>query len=93
LPNAKVIVGELNEGHFADAPYNAICINGRIPREPLQLLAQLKEHGRLTAVLGDEQVANIAIFTRNGAFSVRHPFNASAPDLPGFDAAQIPFRF
>jgi protein-L-isoaspartate(D-aspartate) O-methyltransferase len=91
--NAKVILAEPSGGHLADAPYDAICINGRIPREPLQLLAQLKKHGRLTAVLGDEQVANIALFMRNGAYGVRYPFNSSAPDLPGFDTAKIPFRF
>jgi protein-L-isoaspartate(D-aspartate) O-methyltransferase len=93
LANARVATGELSEGHLIGSPYNAICIAGRVPREPLQLLAQLKEHGRLAVVLGDEQVSNIAVFTRNGAFGMRYAFSASAPELPGFDAARPPFRF
>jgi protein-L-isoaspartate(D-aspartate) O-methyltransferase len=93
LVNVRVITGRLNEGHLSDAPYDAICINGRIPEPPLPLLAQLKDHGRLAAVLANQEIGRVALFTRNGAFSVRHAFDASAPSLPGFEVVRPTFAF
>jgi len=93
LVNAQVITGELSEGRLSDGPYDAICINGRIPEPPLALLAQLKDHGRLAAVLGDHEVGRVALFTRNGAFSVRYAFDASVPSLPGFEVVRRAFAF
>lgn len=91
--NAKVVKGELSPGHLSDAPYDAICINGRVPEPPLPLLAQLKERGRLAAVVGNQEISRIALFTRNGALSLRYAFDASAPGLPGFEAVRTAFAF
>lgn len=93
LANARVITGKLSEGRLSDGPYDAIFINGCIPDPPLPLLAQLKDHGRLATVLGDEEVGRVALFTRNGAFSVRYAFDASTPRLPGFEVVRRTFAF
>jgi protein-L-isoaspartate(D-aspartate) O-methyltransferase len=91
--NARVVEGELGAGYLADGPYDAICINGRIPELPLPLLAQLREHGRLATVVGDHELGRVALFTRNGAFSVRYAYDAATQCLPGFDAARPAFAF
>jgi protein-L-isoaspartate(D-aspartate) O-methyltransferase len=91
--NAKVVRGELNAGLPSEGPYDAICVNGRIPGSPLALLGQLKDNGRLAAVVGAPEVARLDIFTRNAAFSVRHAFDTSAPELPGFGSGRPAFSF
>jgi protein-L-isoaspartate(D-aspartate) O-methyltransferase len=93
INSASVVVAELSSGHMAGAPYDTILINGRSAEPPLALLGQLKEHGRLTVIVGDEEVARIALFTRNGAFSVRYAFDAVATILPGFEGAKPSFSF
>jgi protein-L-isoaspartate O-methyltransferase len=56
-------------------------------------MGQLKEHGRLAAIVGDEELARIGLYTRNGAFSVIYAFDAAGPVLPGFEAARPAFSF
>jgi protein-L-isoaspartate(D-aspartate) O-methyltransferase len=89
--NTKVIRNNLPDGDPAGGLYDAILVNGRIEEPPFRLLGQLKEHGRLAAVVGDEELARIALFTRNGTFSVRYAFDAPAPPLPGFVATRPAF--
>jgi protein-L-isoaspartate(D-aspartate) O-methyltransferase len=45
LANARVFTGTLKAGWLAEAPFDAILVNGRVPAPPLELLAQLKGHG------------------------------------------------
>jgi protein-L-isoaspartate(D-aspartate) O-methyltransferase len=93
LANTRVVTGSLHAGWLADSPFDAILVNGRVPAPPLELLAQLKEHGRLAAVLGENDMGQGALFTRNGAFSVRYAFDAGVPRLPGFDPTRPAFEF
>jgi protein-L-isoaspartate(D-aspartate) O-methyltransferase len=93
IRNTKLILGDLPAGDPAGGPYDAILVNGRIAGRPVNLLGQLKDHGRLAAVVGDAELARIALFTRNGAFSVRYVFDAGAPVLPGFAAKGPAFAF
>jgi protein-L-isoaspartate(D-aspartate) O-methyltransferase len=93
LVNLTVVTGEFAEGYPAEAPFDAICVNGSIPEPPLALLAQLKNPGRLAAVVGRYEVGQVAIFTRDGGFSLRYAFDASVPRLPGFDSDKAPFHF
>src|SRR5215212_1928656 len=93
LANARVVTGTLKTGWLAEAPFDAILVNGRIPAPPLELMAQLKEHGRLAAVLGENDVGQGALFTRNGAFSVRYVFDAGVSCLPGFELSRPAFEF
>jgi protein-L-isoaspartate(D-aspartate) O-methyltransferase len=91
--NAKIITAEHSGGHILGGPYDAILLNGRAAEPPLTLMGQLKEHGRLAAIVGDEELARIALFTRNGAFSVRYAFDAAAAMLPGFEGTGRAFSF
>jgi protein-L-isoaspartate(D-aspartate) O-methyltransferase len=93
LTNTRVTTGTLQSGRLADAPFDAILINGRVTAPPLELLAQLKEHGRLATVLGENDMDQGALFTRTGAFSVRYSFDAAASCLPGFEAVRPAFEF
>ncbi|MGH6875353.1 MAG: protein-L-isoaspartate O-methyltransferase family protein [Aestuariivirgaceae bacterium] len=93
LANTRVFTGSLSAGYLAEGPFDAILVNGRIPVPPLELLAQLKDHGRLAVVMGENDVAQGALFTRNGALSVRYNFDAAAPRLPGFEPARPAFEF
>jgi protein-L-isoaspartate(D-aspartate) O-methyltransferase len=93
LANARVVTGTLSKGWLAEAPFDAILVNGRIPAAPLELLAQLKDPGRLAAVVGENDVSQGALFTRNGAFSVRSAFDAAVSRLPDFEPVRPPFEF
>jgi protein-L-isoaspartate(D-aspartate) O-methyltransferase len=93
LANARVMTGTLKTGWLAEAPFDAILVNGRVPAPPLELLAQLKEHGRLSAVLGENDMGQGALFTRNGALSVRYAFDAGVSCLPGFELSRPAFEF
>jgi protein-L-isoaspartate(D-aspartate) O-methyltransferase len=93
LANTRIFTGNLSAGWLADAPFDAILVNGRIPAPPLELLAQLKDHGRVAAILGENDVAQGALFTRNGALSVRYAFDAAVHRLPGFEPPRPAFEF
>jgi protein-L-isoaspartate(D-aspartate) O-methyltransferase len=93
LTNIRVTTGTLQSGRLADAPFDAILVNGRVMAPPLELLAQLKDHGRLATVLGENDMGQGALFTRTGAFSVRYSFNAAAFCLPGFERTRPAFEF
>jgi protein-L-isoaspartate(D-aspartate) O-methyltransferase len=93
LANTRVVTGSLHAGCLAEGPFDAILVNGRLPAPPLELLAQLKEHGCLAAVVGQNDMGQGALFTRNGALSVRYAFDAGVPCLPGFEPARPAFEF
>ena len=50
--NARVVRGKLAEGCPKDAPFDVIFVNGAMAREPVELLAQLADGGRLAAPAG-----------------------------------------
>jgi protein-L-isoaspartate(D-aspartate) O-methyltransferase len=93
IRNAKLVLASLADGQPTAGPYDAILVNGRIEGPPFGLLGQLKDGGRLAAVVGDRELARIALFTRNGAFSVRYVFEASAPPVPEFVGERPTFAF
>lgn len=87
IGNAAVVTGRLADGYAAEAPYDAILIEGAVEVVPESLFGQLKEGGRLVAVVGRGLAGAATIFTRTlGEVSGRPAFNAGAPSLPGFEA-------
>lgn len=87
--NVAVVSGELEAGYPDEGPYDAIFIGGRIEELPSQLLDQLKDGGRLVAVIGTQVHATAAIWRRIGAhFDMQEVFEAAAPLLPGFEKAK-----
>jgi protein-L-isoaspartate(D-aspartate) O-methyltransferase len=82
-------IGKLSEGCPSKAPYDAIFVNGAVEQLPESLFEQLKEAGRLVAVLGEGLSSSARLFVREkGANSERFGFNTSVRKLPGFEKAR-----
>ena len=86
IENASVVTGDLQAGCPSKAPFDAIVVNGSVPEVPAALFEQLKEGGRLVAVVGEGLSSSAKIFVRErGTQSERWSFNTSVRKLPGFD--------
>jgi protein-L-isoaspartate(D-aspartate) O-methyltransferase len=83
--NALVVEGALEKGAPAHAPFDAILLNGAVSRVPAELLEQLKDGGRLVAVIADGAFGRAQVCQRTGkVFDARPVFDAGAERLPGF---------
>ncbi|MCC2111494.1 MAG: protein-L-isoaspartate O-methyltransferase [Hyphomicrobiales bacterium] len=83
--NATVVAAPAAAGHAQEGPYDAIIVEGSIDEVPATLLDQLKDGGRLVAVIGRGNAAAATVYTRSGKIiSSRVVFNAALPQLPGF---------
>ncbi|MCJ8508747.1 protein-L-isoaspartate O-methyltransferase [Rhizobium lemnae] len=83
--NAAVVTGELEKGYAAEAPYDLIFINGSVEEVPEALFSQLRDGGRLVAVLGYGNASTARVFLKeHGVISVASHFNTSVKPLPGF---------
>jgi protein-L-isoaspartate(D-aspartate) O-methyltransferase len=81
----EVVTGPLAAGHPARAPYGIIVINGSFEQEPVGLLSQLKDGGRLVGVKGSGRSGRAMLYRKSGtAVSGRPVFDAAAPSLPEF---------
>ena len=84
--NTVVKTGALTVGAPAEAPFDAILVNGCVADVPDALLDQLKDGGRLAAVRSDGSVGQATVWRRHGtSFDARPAFDANAPRLPGFE--------
>ena len=84
--NTEVVVGALGEGVADRGPYDAILLGGKVSAVPATLLNQLKDGGRLLAILdiaGMGKAVEWRRFAMN--FDSRPLFDAEAPMLPGFE--------
>jgi protein-L-isoaspartate(D-aspartate) O-methyltransferase len=87
VANVSIITGPLNEGHTAGAPYDAILIEGAVTAMPIALLDQLKDGGRLAAIVADRGVGRATLWQRSGsAFASRAVRDANAAVVPGFES-------
>ena len=94
IGNAAVYPGRHSAGRSADAPYDVIIAGGRIAEVPAPLPAQLKDHGRLVAVVGESEMARATVITRRGAnVSARGAFDLAVAPLPGFEIKRPAFVF
>jgi protein-L-isoaspartate(D-aspartate) O-methyltransferase len=86
---AKVVNAALNQGAAAHGPYDVILLEGGAEAFPAALEAQAKEGGRLAAIFmeGALGVARIG-HKHDGKVTWRFSFNATAPVVPGFEAAR-----
>jgi protein-L-isoaspartate(D-aspartate) O-methyltransferase len=85
--NVAVAAGALEQGYRANAPYDAILVNGAVEVRPDELLRQLSEGGRLVCVKGRGRAARATIYVRTGdVFGERSLFEAAAPLLTAFAA-------
>lgn len=83
--NAIVVNAPLTQGAAKHGPYEVIILQGAVEIMPEELLAQLKDGGRVACLFMDGPVGVCRIGHKTGdAINWRDAFNASAPILPGF---------
>ncbi len=94
VSNAAVLASDHAKGAAGQGPFDLIFVNGVIEVRPDDLLKQLKDGGRLAALMREGGVSRGVVFTRSGeAFARAEKFDASAKSvLPGF-AAEKSFVF
>ncbi len=84
--NVSVVEGPLTEGWADGGPYDAIVVEGAIEEAPDRLLDQLKDGGRLVAILGRGASGRATVWQRQGrAFGAVDVFDAAGETLPGFE--------
>jgi len=89
IGNAKVVTGGLEGGYPASGPYDVIFLEGAVEAIPPLMLNQLRDHGRLVAVIGTGGSGVATLTTRNdGELGRRVAFNAGVGPLPGFRAME-----
>jgi protein-L-isoaspartate(D-aspartate) O-methyltransferase len=99
IANADVRLAPMQHGWKTQAPYDVIFINGAVDDVPESLLLQLKDGGRLLAVVRNYSAAHAAHigearrYDRSGkVVTFRSLFDANVALLPGF-AAESAFSF
>lgn len=89
----QIVTSALADGFAAEAPYDAILLNGSVPDVPEPLLYQLKDGGRLAAVVSNGRFGKALQWRRTGGtFDSREAFDADAAPLPGFERTPV-FQF
>ena len=89
IANVQQVVGKMEEGSAAQAPYDVILVEGAVQKVPAAILDQLAEGGRLgTVIAASTGVLGVAhlIVKDGGVTSGRPLFDAGTPPLPGFTA-------
>lgn len=82
IGNAAALCGDIEAGVAKEAPFDAIVLQGAVDKVTQALLDQLRDGGRLVAVVGNGNAAFAHVFLRSGnGFSARSEFNASVPPL------------
>jgi protein-L-isoaspartate(D-aspartate) O-methyltransferase len=91
--NAAVHAGDLAQGAPAHGLYDAMIVEGGVERLPDALVDQLKPGGRVAAIFMEGALGQARLGIK-GASGVawRRVFDATAPVLPGFEAAKA-FEF
>ena len=84
--NVNVVHGALAEGHAAEAPYDAILVDGAIEIVPDALVAQIRGGGQMAAIERGERISRAMLYERVGEGFTKWPlFEAWATLLPGFE--------
>lgn len=87
--NVAVVESSLVKGVRDAAPFDVILFNGAVATFPSDIAGQLAKGGRMLLIEGESVAARAMLYTLGDAgISGRPLFNASAPVLPGFEAAQ-----
>jgi protein-L-isoaspartate(D-aspartate) O-methyltransferase len=83
VDNVAVVTGALEAGYPSEAPYDVVFVDGAVEVLPATLLDQLKDGGRLVAVVGYGRSAAATLFRRSGTeIGSRVAFDADVQPLP-----------
>lgn len=89
VDNALVKHGDAAAGDAEHGPFDAIFVNCGVEEAPAALLNQLKDGGRLVAVVMDGSNGRATAYIRSGdKFTPRRLFDATSPVDPAFKAAK-----
>jgi protein-L-isoaspartate(D-aspartate) O-methyltransferase len=88
LANVEIVECDLARGCPEKGPYDVILLNGSVPGEPKSLFGQLRQGGRLAAILsrpgpGAQGKATLFVKTEGEVSGLPH-FDAGAAPLPRF---------
>jgi len=90
VDNAIVEIGPLVAGAPKHGPYDAIIIEGGVGEVPAALIAQIKDGGRMVAIMMEGALGRCMIGLKIGSdMEWRWAFDATAPVLPGFEKQTI----
>jgi len=85
VDNAAIMRRPLAGGYVEQGPYDVIVIEGAVPAIPDGIAEQLREGGRLVAVVGNADIGRCVVVKRiGGLLSERITHDAAIPPLPGF---------
>lgn len=91
--NVKLVTGDLEKGAPSEGPFDVIFFDGAVEIVPEGLFGQLKDGGRLVAVVGYGNASRAHLFVKErGVVSATPGFNTAIKALPGFRKA-VEFQF
>jgi protein-L-isoaspartate(D-aspartate) O-methyltransferase len=90
--NVTVTTADASQSLPGDGPFDVVVLSGSVAEVPETLLAQLKNGGRLVAIVGDEPVMRALLIRRSADHGLTRTvlFDTLAPRLHGF---KEPARF
>ena len=87
--NISVVTGPLAAGWAQGGPYDVVLLEGSGEVIPDALTAQLKDGGRLLAIVGSGPLGKATTYRSSAGHVSSQPlFDATAPALPGFARPQ-----
>ncbi len=85
VQNADVRQGDGARDAVPDGPFDVILLSGSVAQVPQNLLALLRDGGRLGAVVGNDPVMRFTLVRREGdRFVTTAPWDTTAPRLVNF---------
>ena len=86
IHNAEARLGDGAKGVPIEGPFDVIVLSGSVAEVPQSLLANLKNGGRLVAIVGEEPMMRATFVTRTAeaAFQTSQPWDTVAPRLMNF---------
>lgn len=86
VDNVITHTAALHTGAADHGPYDVIVVQGGVSHVPEDLIAQLKDGGRMACLFMDGALGEVRIgYKLDGRVSWRRAFNAGAPVLRGFE--------
>lgn len=86
IDNVAVIEGKHTDGYARQGPYDVIIIEGAVEFVPDALVDQLRDNGRVAAILRDGPLGRAVLYRKIGGELTGAPvFDASVPPLSGFE--------